>query len=150
MSELNSTGTSTDQNDSINKSKTSRSKDMHLPISRVRTIMKSTPDIENIGLPSLHVVTKATELFIQKLAMDAFKDQRHHRHLDYNDLARAVEDNENMYFLREVLPKKITMAEYYKIVGKESSEDGEDNENSSKTSNSSSSSVTSDNEALIT
>lgn len=33
---------------------------MHLPISRVRTIMKSTPDIENIGLPSLHVVTKAT------------------------------------------------------------------------------------------
>jgi len=32
--------------------------------------------------------------------MDAFKDQRHHRHLDYNDLARAVEDNENMYFLR--------------------------------------------------
>lgn len=51
---------STDHNDSINKSKTSRSKDMHLPISRVRTIMKSTPDIENIGLPSLHVVTKAT------------------------------------------------------------------------------------------
>lgn len=54
--------TSVDQNDqSKDKSKsTSRSRDMHLPISRVRTIMKSTPDIENIGLPSLHVVTKAT------------------------------------------------------------------------------------------
>lgn len=53
--------TSTDQNDpNKDKSKTPRSKDMHLPISRVRTIMKSTPDIENIGLPSLHVVTKAT------------------------------------------------------------------------------------------
>jgi len=53
--------TSTDLNDSNkDKSKTPRSKDMHLPISRVRTIMKSTPDIENIGLPSLHVVTKAT------------------------------------------------------------------------------------------
>jgi len=35
---------------------------MHLPISRVPicTIMKSTPDIENIGLPALHIVTKAT------------------------------------------------------------------------------------------
>lgn len=32
--------------------------------------------------------------------MDALKGQKHHRHLDYNDLARAVEDNENMYFLR--------------------------------------------------
>lgn len=53
--------TSTDQTDpNKDKSKTPRSKDMHLPLSRVRTIMKSTPDIENIGLPSLHVVTKAT------------------------------------------------------------------------------------------
>jgi len=53
--------TSTDQNDPNKEvSKTPKSKDMHLPISRVRTIMKSTPDIENIGLPSLHVVTKAT------------------------------------------------------------------------------------------
>lgn len=43
----------------------------------------------------------------------------------------------------EVLPKKITMAEYYKLVGKESSEDGDDN--SSQTSNSSSSSITSEN-----
>lgn len=32
--------------------------------------------------------------------MDALKGQRNHRHLDYNDLARAVEENENMYFLR--------------------------------------------------
>jgi len=51
--------------------------------------------------------------------------------------------NTCIYFL-EVLPKKITMAEYYKLVGKESSEDGEDNDNSSQTSHSSSS-VTSDN-----
>ncbi|XP_060872166.1 chromatin accessibility complex protein 1 [Metopolophium dirhodum] len=146
MSAFNNSSTSTDQNDpNKDKSKTPKSKDMHLPISRVRTIMKSTPDIENIGLPSLHVVTKATELFIQKLAQDALKGQRHFRHLEYNDLARAVEENENMYFLREVLPKKITMAEYYKLVGKESSEDGEDNDNSSQTSHSSSSSVSSDN-----
>lgn len=46
------------------------------------------------------------------------------------------------------MPRKITMAEYYKLVGKESSEDGEDNDNSSQTSNSSSS-VTSDNEVII-
>lgn len=32
--------------------------------------------------------------------MDALKVQRHHKHLDYNDLAKAVEENENMCFLR--------------------------------------------------
>lgn len=32
--------------------------------------------------------------------MDALKSQKHHKHLDYNDLAKAVEDNENMYFLQ--------------------------------------------------
>jgi len=51
----------------------------------------------------------------------------------------------NRFCFSEVLPKKITMAEYYKLVGKESSEDGEDNDNSSQTSHSSSSSVSSDN-----
>ncbi|XP_027852260.2 chromatin accessibility complex protein 1-like isoform X1 [Aphis gossypii] len=143
MSALNNPSTSTDQNDpNENKSKTPKSKGMHLPISRVRTIMKSTPDIENIGLPALHVVTKATELFIQKLVQDALKGQRH---LKYNDLAKAVEENENMDFLREVLPKKITMAEYYKLVGKESSEVGEDNDNGSQTAHSSTSSMLSDN-----
>jgi len=56
-------------------------------------------------------------------------------------------NNECLYLfcVSEVLPKKITMAEYYKLVGKESSEDGEDNDNSSQTSHSSSSSVSSDN-----
>lgn len=49
--------------------------------------------------------------------------------------------------ISEVLPKKITMAEYYKLVGKESSEDGE--ENSSQASNTSSSSVASDSEAIV-
>lgn len=58
---ISASSTSVDLNESSkDKSKTPKSKDMHLPISRVRTIMKSTPDIENIGLPSLHVVTKAT------------------------------------------------------------------------------------------
>ncbi|XP_050440802.1 chromatin accessibility complex protein 1 [Adelges cooleyi] len=145
MSSLNTSDVNAEQMDSNkDKPKTPKSKDMHLPLSRVRTIMKSTPDIENIGLPSLHVVTKATELFIQKLALDALKVQRSQRNLEYNDLARAVEDNENMYFLREVLPKKITMAEYYKLI-KESSEDGDDNDNSSQTSHSSSSSSSSEN-----
>lgn len=66
------------------------------------------------------------------------------------DECSMLNESLNVYIIyifcfSEVLPKKITMAEYYKLVGKESSEDGEDNDNSSQTSHSSSSSVSSDN-----
>ena len=44
-----------------------RSKDVLLPLNRVRTIMKSSPDVENIGQESLFLITKATELFIMYL-----------------------------------------------------------------------------------
>lgn len=38
----------------------SKGRELQLPISRVRTIMKSSPDVENIGQDALHLVTKAT------------------------------------------------------------------------------------------
>ena len=35
-----------------------RSKDVLLPLARVKTIMKSSPDVDNIGQESLFLVTK--------------------------------------------------------------------------------------------
>ena len=35
-----------------------RSKDVLLPLARVKTIMKSSPDVENIGQESLFLITK--------------------------------------------------------------------------------------------
>ncbi|KAE9533248.1 hypothetical protein AGLY_009289 [Aphis glycines] len=124
MSALNNPSTSTDQNDpNKDKSKTPKSEDI---------IMKNTPDNDNKGPSSLYIVTKATKLFVQKLAQDALKGQKHYRHLEYNDFARAVEENENMNFLSEIIPTKNFMAECYNIlVDEESSEDDEDNDNSS-------------------
>ena len=37
-----------------------RSKDVLLPLARVRTIMKSSPDVENIGQESLFLITKVS------------------------------------------------------------------------------------------
>ena len=37
-----------------------RSKDVLLPLARVKTIMKSSPDVENIGQESLFVITKVS------------------------------------------------------------------------------------------
>lgn len=35
-------------------------KDLHLPLSRVKTIMKSSPDVEAVGQEPLYLVTKVT------------------------------------------------------------------------------------------
>lgn len=44
--------------------KSLHSSDLVLPISRVRTIMKSSPDVENISQDALYVVTAATVGFL--------------------------------------------------------------------------------------
>ena len=41
--------------------------DVLLPMARVKTIMKSSPGVENIGQEALFTVTKSTELFIMYL-----------------------------------------------------------------------------------
>lgn len=38
-------------------------KDLHLPLSRVKTIMKSSPDVEAVGPEPLYLVTKVTVSF---------------------------------------------------------------------------------------
>ena len=63
-----------------------RSKDVLLPLARVRTIMKSSPDVENIGQESLFLITKATELFIMYLTK---LSQRHGNDQEVNDASEG-------------------------------------------------------------
>lgn len=39
---------------------TPKAKDLHLPISRIKTIMKSSPEVEAVGPEPLYLVTKVT------------------------------------------------------------------------------------------
>ncbi|XP_046673419.1 chromatin accessibility complex protein 1 [Homalodisca vitripennis] len=95
----------------------SKSKELQLPVSRIRTIMKSSPDVENIGQDALHLVTKATELFVQFLSQEALK-RCDSKELEYKQFAEVVQSSENMMFLREILPKKITVKEYKAMMEK--------------------------------
>merc|ERR1712002_854580 len=103
-----------------------RSKDVLLPLARVKTIMKSSPDVENIGQESLFLITKATELFIMYLTK---LSQRHgnDQEVTYKDLAAIVQRKESMEFLHDIVPKKIKYEEYLKMMeangGKEEDDD---------------------------
>ncbi|KAK6618230.1 hypothetical protein RUM44_002681 [Polyplax serrata] len=78
----------------------SSSKHFQLPISRVKTIMKSSPDVENVSSESIHLVAKATELFIQYLAQESLINSNSAAELRYEDLAEIVDKDQRLEFLR--------------------------------------------------
>uniref|UniRef100_A0A4W5LMB0 Chromatin accessibility complex protein 1 n=1 Tax=Hucho hucho TaxID=62062 RepID=A0A4W5LMB0_9TELE len=100
-----------------NANHASNSKGISLPMTRVKLIMKSSPDVSSINQEALLLTTKATELFVQHLALSSFnngpgKDQT----LLYSDLANTVEEKETFQFLTDILPKKILVRDYLKLL----------------------------------
>ncbi|KAJ1194437.1 hypothetical protein NDU88_003726 [Pleurodeles waltl] len=101
---------------------------MSLPMSRIRVIMKSSPDVSNINQDALLLTTKATELFVRYLASYSYKNGtgKQKKELTYDDLSNTAEESDVFQFLADILPKKISVAEYLQLLKKE--EEGVDNE----------------------
>nr|ACO10945.1 Chromatin accessibility complex protein 1 [Caligus rogercresseyi] len=94
-------------------------KDLSLPMTRVRTIMKSSPDIDNISQESLYLITKATEYFIIYLTKLSQKNGGKENSLDYEDLSQVVQRKAALEFLQDIIPKKIKFSEYLELLKKE-------------------------------
>ncbi|KAK9883263.1 hypothetical protein WA026_001448 [Henosepilachna vigintioctopunctata] len=119
-----------------------------LPLNRVCTIMKSSSDVDNVGKDSTCLMAKATELFIKKLVVDGYKkmklEKSTSKFLHYQSLADIVQMDEKYEFLRDMMPKKITVREYKKIMSrKRGDESGINTEDSSDNSGSDSEDSTS-------
>ncbi|KAK2181828.1 hypothetical protein NP493_380g02058 [Ridgeia piscesae] len=89
-----------------------------LPISRIKTIMKSSPEVSNIGQESLFLITKSTELFVQELSRMMMTNAADGNNLSYNDLSQIVDEQETLQFLQDIIPKKVKVRDYYALVGK--------------------------------
>ncbi|XP_077869659.1 chromatin accessibility complex protein 1-like, partial [Saccoglossus kowalevskii] len=75
-------------------------KGLNLPASRVKTIMKTSPEVSSIGQDAIYLTTKATELFVADLALNAYKKETEGKNkMAYRDLAEVVEETERMQFL---------------------------------------------------
>ncbi|XP_020619391.1 chromatin accessibility complex protein 1-like isoform X2 [Orbicella faveolata] len=57
-----------------------------LPVARIKTIMKSSPDLPSFSQDSVFLITKATELFVDYLAVTAHKQESDSRQLTYKGL----------------------------------------------------------------
>lgn len=103
-----------------------------LPLSRIRVIMKSSPEVSSINQEALVLTAKATELFVQYLAACSYRNGngKEKKALTYSDLSNTAEESETFQFLADILPKKILASKYLKML-KEKREDEEENGNES-------------------
>ncbi|XP_063155778.1 chromatin accessibility complex protein 1 [Candoia aspera] len=108
-----------------------------LPLSRIRVIMKSSPEVSSINPDAIFLTAKATELFVQYLATYSYKHGhgKEHKALAYTDLSQSVEKSETFQFLADIVPKKILASKYLKMLekekeGKETKEEKEEDEES--------------------
>ncbi|CAI9568644.1 unnamed protein product [Staurois parvus] len=72
-----------------------------LPQSRIRVIMKSSPDVSSINPDALLLTTKATELFVKYLASYSYKHGTGNKDntLAYDDLSDTAENSDIFGFL---------------------------------------------------
>ena len=71
-----------------------------LPLARVKTIMKSSPDVSNISQESLFLIAKSTELFIHHLTKKALERSPDKNNVEYRALADFVNGEDTMQFLQ--------------------------------------------------
>lgn len=101
--------------------KDSKDNPNHLPLARIRTIMKSAPDADMISQEALVLVCRAAEMFIQQMTKESQKKSQKQNLLEYKDLAAVVAGDEKLEFLASIIPKKITVKEYKKRLAEDES-----------------------------
>ncbi|XP_033011791.1 chromatin accessibility complex protein 1 [Lacerta agilis] len=92
-----------------------------LPLSRIRVIMKSSPEVSSINPDAIFLTAKATELFVQYLAVHSYKhgQGKNKTSLTYSDLSHTAENYDTFQFLADILPKKILASKYLKMLERE-------------------------------
>lgn len=77
--------------------------------------MKCSPQVEAIGQDALFLIAKATELFIQYLSGEVHR-KGGKSSLDYKVLAEIVQSSEILEFLRQIIPRKITLKQFNEMM----------------------------------
>eukprot|EP01096_Ripella_sp_DP13-Kostka_P014927 TRINITY_DN685_c0_g1_i1.p1 TRINITY_DN685_c0_g1~~TRINITY_DN685_c0_g1_i1.p1 ORF type:complete len:117 (-),score=74.50 TRINITY_DN685_c0_g1_i1:171-494(-) len=79
-----------------------------LPLARIKRIAKSSKDVRLISTDSAYMISKATELFIEMLAVEAYKNTAKNKRkiIKYEDVAAAIAEREELSFAAEVVPEK--------------------------------------------
>ncbi|ALC49809.1 Chrac-16 [Drosophila busckii] len=108
--------------------------DTFLPLSRVRTIMKSSMDTGLITNEVLFLMTRCTEFFVQHLAREAHTAYCGKAGggdtLKYDHLSQLVNKTKNLEFLLQIVPEKIRVHEFQEMLRRNRANGGDDDSTS--------------------
>ncbi|XP_065897982.1 chromatin accessibility complex protein 1-like [Dysidea avara] len=95
-----------------------------LPVSRIKTIMKSCPDTSMVSQEAAVLVTKSTERFIEEFTKEALKVHQDtnssSKDLEYKDLSHLVQDGSKKWqFLKDIVPHKILVRDYLEMLDRQ-------------------------------
>ncbi|KAL1494990.1 hypothetical protein ABEB36_010486 [Hypothenemus hampei] len=103
-----------------------------ISVNRINTIMKSSSDVETVSRESSVIMSKATELFIRTFCLEGYTETNKGKKLDYKHLSNIVHRDDKYKFLRDIMPKKITLQQYNEIMARKQGQDeNSDDENCS-------------------
>jgi len=85
---------------------------LKLPLSRIKMIMRSSPELGSVSTEGYFLIARAAELFAQYIAEQGLKSGEDKSELTYKGLANSVEANDALEFLEDILPQKIKMKEF--------------------------------------
>jgi len=87
-----------------------------LPLTRVKTIMRSSPDVSSISPEAIALMAHSAKLFISQLVGDSLDESHSRDQLEYKDLAHVVATHKRMAFLQDILPQKMTVRDFDRLV----------------------------------
>ncbi|TKR58223.1 hypothetical protein L596_029699 [Steinernema carpocapsae] len=76
--------------------------DLELPVARIKAIVTNQPDVNTINDQGAYVMTKAVEMLVADLAKAAHDGAKNKKILEYEDIAKCVNDTERFEFLRHL------------------------------------------------
>ncbi|TKR58222.1 hypothetical protein L596_029699 [Steinernema carpocapsae] len=85
--------------------------DLELPVARIKAIVTNQPDVNTINDQGAYVMTKAVEMLVADLAKAAHDGAKNKKILEYEDIAKCVNDTERFEFLRLFMPYQVTVEE---------------------------------------
>ncbi|KXJ08902.1 chromatin accessibility complex protein 1 [Exaiptasia diaphana] len=83
-----------------------------ISLSKIKTIMRSSPDLANTSQDSVFLITRATELFVRSFTQAALKKENGAKLLSYKSVAKLVDDEDNLQFLADIIPPKVLYKDY--------------------------------------
>jgi len=80
---------------------TAKHKHVQLPLTRVRMMIKSDPDVSIVGQDALMVITKATEMFIAYVARECYTQtlQAKRKTIQKRDFDACIQPRDELAFL---------------------------------------------------